>query len=146
MPPIPPLFVLPIEPNGKITWYVLPRPFLPVKVMNPQVFGGGEESTYRNLTPNKALLTSVPRLVRSMLIFYWQKKYSTFSPHLSSNLRIPPGQPPHPLLLQCPPARARYTRPPISKRRRSHDVRHTQILQQWIGLRECGEGRAEILQ
>ena len=147
MPPIPPLFILPIEPNGKLTWYVLPPPFPSFTVISPQVVGPREESTLPPCPhPNKALLTSIPRLVRSMLTFYSQSKHSTFSPRLSSHLRNAPGQPPHSLLLQCALARARHTRPPLSQRRRGHDVGHTQILQQWVGLRECGEGRAEIFQ
>ena len=62
MPPIPPLFILPIEPNGKITWYVLLRPIPSVKVINPQVFGGGEESTYYHLGPQQSSADFSPKI------------------------------------------------------------------------------------
>lgn len=82
----------------------------------------------------------------NMLTIYWEKpKHPTYPSNLSSNLRIAPGQPPHPLLLQFASTRPRYTGPPFPQRCRGHDVRDTQILQQRAGLRKRREGRAEVL-
>lgn len=143
MPPIPPLFTLPIEPNGRITWYVLSHPIPSFKATNAVVFCQGGTLHHSALTGSP--LAPVPKLRNSVLIFSKQSQHPTFSPPLSSYICIAPRQPPDPLLLPFVPALTRYTRSPFSKGRCGYDVGDTEILQQRIGLRERGEGWVEVL-
>ena len=68
MPPIPPLFTLPIQPNGRITWYVLPYlfPSSPVKQVEVQWW----ESSNCDSTPRYISPRSGPELKTSILTTY----------------------------------------------------------------------------
>ena len=58
MPPIPPLFTLPIEPNGRITWYVLSHPIPSSKAANAEVLSQG--GTLYHSALNESPLDQVP--------------------------------------------------------------------------------------
>lgn len=70
MPPIPPLFTLPIQPNGRITWYVLPYLFLSSRVKHIR---GQRWESLPATTPslNISLLALAPSSKTSILTTYF---------------------------------------------------------------------------